>query len=192
MNAPRRGRLFVISGPSGVGKSSLCRALLERCPDLVLSVSCTTRPPRPGEEDGVDYHFLSRADFERLVEEGAFLEWAHVHGHLYGTRRADVERAREEGRDVLLEIDWQGAKQVLARMPDALWIFIVPPSLEELRRRLRARGQDAPEVIERRIAAARAELAHADEAHHRVVNDDFTRALEELVALVCPDRRRDA
>ena len=181
MSAFRRGRLFVISGPSGVGKSSLCRALLERCPNLVLSVSCTTRPPRPGEQDGVDYYFLSRAEFERLVEADAFLEWAEVHGHLYGTRRADVERARAEGRDVLLEIDWQGAAQVAAKMPETKRIFILPPSIEALKERLVLRGQDDMAVIERRVAAAEEEIAHAHEAHIQIVNDDFEQALQSLL-----------
>ncbi|MDX8401270.1 MAG: guanylate kinase [Mariprofundaceae bacterium] len=173
------GVLLVVSGPSGAGKSSLCAALLERNPGLQLSVSCTTRPPRPGERDGREYHFLDRATFERQREAGAFLEWAEVHGNLYGTRRSDVERMLQTG-DVLLEIDWQGAALVAARMPQAVRIFILPPSIEALRERLVARGQDDPATIARRVAAAREEMAHADEAHYRIVNEDFDRALEAL------------
>ncbi len=183
----RRGRLWIVSGPSGVGKSSLCRALLERCPNLVLSVSCTTRPPRPGEQDGVDYHFLDRETFARLRREGAFLEWAEVHGHWYGTRRADVERLLAEGKDVLLEIDWQGAKQVLEKMPEARWIFIVPPSKDALYQRLVGRGQDDPATVALRLRNAELELAHAKEAHVQIVNDRFEQALEMLVRVVCPE-----
>jgi len=179
------GRLFIVSGPSGAGKSSLCAALLQHCEQLKLSVSCTTRPPRPGEVDGREYHFLSVADFEQQRESGAFLEWANVHGNLYGTRQSDVERMLAEG-DVLLEIDWQGAAQVAARMPEAIRIFILPPSLEALRQRLMARGQDDEGVIARRLAAAEAEMSHADEAHHIIVNDDFETALTALLALFRP------
>jgi len=181
------GRLFIVSGPSGVGKSSLCNALLKRCPRLRLSISCTTRAPRPGERDGVEYHFLSQQAFERMIEEGAFLEWAKVHGHLYGTRRSDVEAMLKAGYDVLLEIDWQGAKQVLAKMPDACWIFVLPPSIEELRKRLAARAQDDAATIERRVQAAKEEMRHAEEAHVRIVNDEFSRALDALVSVVCPE-----
>ncbi len=181
------GRLFIVSGPSGAGKSSLCAALLERHPELCLSVSCTTRPQRPGERDGREYHFLSREVFERQRDAGAFLEWALVHGNLYGTRQADVERLLAEGRDVLLEIDWQGAAQVAARIPGAVRIFILPPSIDELRRRLTGRGQDDASVIDRRVAAAEAEMAHAGEAHHRIINDDFDASLRELEKILAGD-----
>jgi len=177
------GRLFIVSGPSGAGKSSLCAAWLERCPGLKLSISCTTRPPRPGERDGREYHFLTQQAFEAQRDAGAFLEWAHVHGHLYGTRERDVRAMLSEGDDVLLEIDWQGAAQVAEKMPGAIRIFILPPSLEALRERLESRGQDDAVRIEKRLAAAEAEMEHADEAHYRIVNDDFDIALEALLRI---------
>jgi guanylate kinase len=181
--AAGRRRLFVVSGPSGSGKTSLCHAWMERCPQLRLSISSTTRLPRPGEVDGRDYHFLNPEEFERQLDAGAFLESAVVHGNRYGTRRNDVERMLAEGFDVLLEIDWQGAQQVAAKMPGAFRIFIMPPSMAELRRRLTSRGQDSAEVMAQRLAAAESEMAHADEAHVRIVNDDFSQALEHLLAL---------
>lgn len=183
MKTQGTGQLFVISGPSGSGKSSLCNALLEKKPNLRLAVSSTTRTPRPGETDGVEYHFLNRTLFEEQVDAGAFLEWANVHGNLYGTRRSDVEAALKSGNDILLEIDWQGAAQVAEKIPDACRIFILPPSIEELRVRLTSRGQDDAPVIERRVAAAESEMAHAHEAHYRIVNDDFDQALDELHSL---------
>jgi len=175
------GRLFIVSGPSGAGKSSLCGALLQQCPDLQLCISCTTRAPRPGEADGSEYHFLSPDDFICQRERGAFLEWAHVHGNLYGTRQVDVERMLAAGADVLLEIDWQGAQQVAEKTPSATRVFISPPSLDELRRRLISRGQDDIEVVERRVAAAQSEMEHAGEAHHQIINDDFDGALKALL-----------
>ena len=184
----RRGRLFVVSGPSGSGKSSLCGALLKQCPDLHLSISCTTRAPRLGEEDGVQYHFLNRQLFEDEVETGSFLEWANVHGNLYGTRRSDVETALDHGNDILLEIDWQGAAQVAEKINDAYRIFILPPSIEELRVRLTSRGQDSDEVVQRRVAAAESEMTHAHEAHSQIVNDDFDQALEKLYGLYTDNR----
>ena len=177
------GALFVVSGPSGSGKTSLCAALLERCAKLRLSISATTRAPRPGEVDGTDYHFLDMQTFLGQVEEHQFLEHATVHGNAYGTRLADVEALRREGHDVLLEIDWQGASQVAACCPDACRIFILPPSVEELRRRLTGRGQDAAEVIDRRVAAAEAEMAHAGEADYRIINEDFEQALVVLLGI---------
>ncbi len=177
------GRLFVVSGPSGAGKSSLCRAWLAHDANLKLSISCTTRPPRPGDVDGEHYHFLSEAQFRRQVEQGEFLEWASVHGNLYGTRRQDVEALLAQGHDVLLEIDWQGAAQVAEKMDGVCRIFILPPSMEELQRRLVSRGHDSPQVMEARLAAAEAEMAHADEAHHRLINDDFDQTLRRLLAL---------
>jgi len=177
-------RLFVVSGPSGAGKSSLCTALLKDCPQLKLSVSCTTRAPRPGEQDGREYHFLDAVSFEEQIDSGAFLEWANVHGHFYGTRQSDVLAVLQQGDDVLLEIDWQGAAQVAKKMPDLMRIFILPPSVESLRERLMARGQDDIAVVERRVAAAEAEMVHADEAHHQIVNDDFDKALQDLRLLV--------
>lgn len=178
------GRLYIVSGPSGAGKSSLCSALLQRCPNLNLSISSTTRSPRPGEVDGREYHFLTRERFEADVAEGLFLEWANVHGNLYGTRLPDVESLLDAGKDVLLEIDWQGAAQVARRLPEARRIFILPPSLDVLRERLTGRGQDDAAVIERRVAAAEAEMAHADEAHIRIVNEKFEVALDMLVSCI--------
>ncbi len=185
------GRLFTVSGPSGAGKSSLCAAWLERDPDLALSISCTTRPPRPGDIDGEHYHFLSDEEFRRQVDEGAFLEWAEVHGNCYGTRREDVARLLDEGKDVLLEIDWQGAAQVARQMPEVCRIFVLPPSLDELRRRLVSRGHDSEEVMAARLAAAEEEMTHADEAHHVLVNDDFDHSLDFLMRLSAGAASRD-
>ena len=178
------GNLFIISGPSGAGKSSLCSKLLQACPNLNLSTSCTTRNPRPGEQNGREYHFLNLADFEAQKQAGAFLEWALVHGNYYGTRQSDVESLLQQGKDVLLEIDWQGVAQVANKIPAATRIFILPPSVEVLRERLTARGQDDTSIIEQRVAAAEAEMAHAGEAQYQIINDDFDKALNALIALV--------
>jgi len=178
-----KGRLFIISGPSGAGKSSLCKEILAQCPKLHLAVSCTTRSPRSGEVDGREYHFLEKETFEAQSDRGSFLEWANVHGNLYGTRQSDVEATILSGCDVLLEIDWQGARQVAQKMPEAVRIFILPPSIAILRQRLMSRGQDAVEVVERRVDAAEAEIAHADEAHYQIINDDFNQTLKQLMAV---------
>lgn len=176
-------RLFVVSGPSGAGKSSLCAALLKDCRRLKLSISCTTRAPRPGEKDGREYHFLDIETFEKQKGAGAFLEWANVHDHFYGTRQSDVLAVLQQGDDVLLEIDWQGAAQVAKTMPETVRIFILPPSIEALRERLVMRGQDAAAVVDRRVAAAEAEISHAGEAHYQLINDDFNESLEALKLL---------
>ncbi len=188
-----RGSLFVISAPSGAGKTSLVRALLERCGNLEFSVSCTTRPRRDGERDGVDYHFVDHADFERRVAAGEFLEYAEVFGNYYGTSRDEVDRRLAAGRDVILEIDWQGARQVRRHMPESVSMFILPPSREALERRLHGRGKDSPEVIRQRLAEAEAEMSHWHEFEYVIVNDDFAEALDDLAALVRGRRlRRDA
>jgi len=177
------GALFVISGPSGSGKTSLCSALLQQCPELRLSISATTRPPRPGEKHTKDYFFLTPEDFESEKKADAFLECALVHEHWYGTRGGDVESMRTDGFDVLLEIDWQGAEQIAAKCPDAHRIFILPPSMSALRERLINRGQDDAKVVERRIKAAANEMAHAHDAEFCIVNDKFDDALKELIAI---------
>ena len=178
------GKLFIVSGPSGAGKSSLCSALLEACPHLNLSISCTTRKPRPGEQDGREYHFLSVESFEQQKHDGAFLESALVHKNYYGTRQSDTEALLHSGKDVLLEIDWQGAAQVATKIPSAVRIFILPPSIDILRERLTGRGQDDVAIIEQRVAAAQAEINHAGEAQHQIINDDFEQALKQLIQLV--------
>ena len=178
------GSLILVSAPSGAGKSSLIQALLEREPGLRLSVSHTTRPMRPGEVDGVHYHFTDRARFEAMVGEGAFVEHAEVFGNLYGTARSSLEGPLAAGRDLILEIDWQGARQVRSLFPEAVSVFIMPPSVDALRQRLRGRGQDSGQVIARRMAAARAEMAHYGEYDYLLVNDRFDRALAQLQALV--------
>lgn len=188
-----RGSVLIVAAPSGAGKSSLVNAVLALEPGIRLSISSTTRPPRPGEDEGQHYHFVSRDEFERQLAEGAFLEHAEVHGNWYGTSRAAVEPLQARGIDVLLEIDWQGARQVRAKVPDAVSVFIFPPSRTELERRLRARGQDSPEVIARRLAAAREEMSHYHEFDYLLVNDDFDTAVQELRAIFVARRlRRDS
>jgi guanylate kinase len=178
-----RGLLFIVSAPSGAGKTTLVRGLLERDPEIGLSISHTTRAPRPGEVDGVAYHFISTAQFEAMRDAGDFLEWAHVHGNFYGTSRRWLEARLNAGHDVLLEIDWQGAQQVRKIFADAVGIFILPPSLEALATRLSGRGQDAADVIERRLAAARDEIRHLDEFDFVIINDILSEALDELVTV---------
>lgn len=177
-------KVFVITGPSGVGKGTLIRALFDRIPSLELSVSATTRPPRPGEQDGVAYHFLSHAQFEQRVEGGDFVEHAEYSGNRYGTLRSELESRVSEGVPVVLEIEVQGARQVREKMPEAVQVFIAPPSRETLRTRLIGRGTDTPDQVQRRLETADAELAAQPEFPHVVVNDRLEDAIEELVAVV--------
>jgi guanylate kinase len=181
----RRGTLIVIAGPSGVGKGTVVQRLLVRDPDrLALSVSSTTRAPRPGERDGVEYRFVTDEEFDRMVERGELLEWAEIVGHRSGTPRGEVDRLLAEGRDVILEIDVQGARQIRERVPDALLIFLAPPSAEELERRLRGRGTDPEPSIQRRLELAKRELAEASLFPERVTNDDIDRAAGEVAAII--------
>ena len=180
----KRGRLFVITAPSGAGKTSLVNALLESEPRLRLSISHTTRPRRPTERDGREYHFISVPQFEELVGRGEFLEHARVFDNYYGTARGFVEQQLRAGHDVLLEIDWNGAQQVRAALPDCISIFILPPSRQALAERLAKRGTDAPEVIGRRLREAVADMGHYREFDHVVVNDDFERARAELQRII--------
>lgn len=177
-------RVFVITGPSGVGKGTLIRGLMERVPRLELSVSATTRAPRPGEHDGVDYHFLSSAEFERRVQAGDFVEHADYAGRRYGTLRSELEQRVAAGAPVVLEIEVQGARQVRAAMPQAVQVFIAPPSLQALRTRLIGRGTDGNDEVERRLAVAEQELLAHEEFAHVVVNDRLEDALAQLVAIV--------
>lgn len=192
MSAPIAGTLFVVAAPSGAGKSTLVNALLEQEPAISLSVSHTTRPPRVGEQYGRHYYFVEREAFEREVGEGIFLEHAEVHGNLYGTSRTTVDGLLTQSRDVLLEIDWQGARQIRRSKPDCVSVFILPPSRPELERRLRGRGSDSAEVIERRLHNSREEIAHAHEFDYIVVNDRFEDALSDLQAIVQAVRLRSA
>jgi guanylate kinase len=178
------GNLFIVCAPSGAGKTTLVDALLQREPEIRLSLSYTTRAPRPGEKDGVDYNFVDRARFWAMIAAGDFLEHAIVHGNHYGTSRAWIEKQISGEHDVLLEIDWQGAAQVRKIFPQLVGMFILPPSIEELRRRLTGRGKDAPETIERRIAGAREEISHVLEFEYIIVNDRFEEALEEIRSVV--------
>jgi len=183
-HACARGQLFVVSAPSGAGKTSLLKALIERTPALTFSISYTTRAPRPGEVDGRDYHFVDLKRFREMRAGDAFLESAEVFGNGYGTAAADVERERAAGRDVVLEIDWQGARQVRQRQPEAVSIFILPPSRESLRARLTRRGTDSEAIIDRRMAAATEEMAHWDEYDYVIVNDRFDQAVADLAAVI--------
>ena len=184
------GSLFIVAAPSGAGKTSLVKGLLEREPGISLSVSHTTRSPRPGELDGKHYHFVERAEFKALVAQDAFLEHADVHGNCYGTSKAAVEPILARGGDVLLEIDFQGARLVRRQLPSAVGIFILPPSRTELERRLRARAQDSADVIARRLENSREEIAHVDEFDYVLVNEDFETTLAGLLAIVRSQRLR--
>jgi guanylate kinase len=188
----RQGALFVVSAPSGAGKTTLCREVRRVVPDLAYSISVTTRSPRSGETPGVDFDFATEGEFRRLLETGAFAEWATVHGHLYGTRARTLEEARAGGRDVLLDIDTQGAAQLRARYPDAVLAFIVAPSMTELEQRLRERRSDAEADIARRLARAREEIGTWRDYDYLIVNRDLKEATEHLVAIVQAERCRTA
>ena len=179
-----RGLLLVVSSPSGAGKTTLCHRLIEEFPDVVFSVSYTTREKRRGEEEGVDYHFTDEATFEKMIANGDFAEWAEVHGHRYGTTVAAVREALEGGRHVLFDIDYQGGRQLKAKFEkEAVLVFVLPPSLDELERRLRKRATDAPEVIDRRLRKAREELKQYGLYQFLIVNDDLPRAYDRLRAI---------
>ena len=186
---PRRGLLLVISSPSGAGKTSLSRRLIAEHPELSLSISCTTRAPRPGEQDGREYHFVTPERFAEMVRDQAFLEHANVHEHRYGTPAGPVEQMLQDGRDVLFDIDWQGAMQTAERMGgDVVRVFILPPSIAELRRRLHARAQDAEDVIERRLARAEGEIRMWPEYDYVLVNRDFDEAYASLLDIYRAER----
>ena len=187
-----KGNVFIICAPSGAGKTSLVAELLRRDRCARLSVSHTTRAPRPGEQDGRDYHFVSRQMFEAMIERGEFLESAEVHGNLYGTSQGWIDEQRARDVDIVLEIDWQGAQQVRKLIADAIGIFILPPSPDTLRRRLIDRGQDSNAVIERRLQAARGEMGHLSEFDYVIINHNFDDAVEDLVSIVRATRLRIA
>lgn len=188
--AERTGILFVISGPSGVGKGTIKQALLPQIGDIEDSISATTREPRSGEVSGRDYFFLSETEFRRLIEMDMLLEWAEVYGRLYGTPREFVMETLAGGRDVLLEIDVQGARQVKSKMPEGVYIFISPPTMEELEARLRTRGKDSAQSIERRIAACRDEMSFLPEYDYEVINDELETAINKVVSIVVAERCR--
>ncbi len=184
------GSLFIVAAPSGAGKSTLVNALLAQEPGIKLSISTTTRPPRPGETHGKEYFFTSSEDFVARADAGEFLEWAEVHGNYYGTSRLIVEQEMKTGTDILLEIDWQGARQVRKQFPTAAGIFILPPSIAALEERLYKRGQDEPHVITKRLLAAGGEIAHAPEFDYAIINEEFNVALSEMSAIVKATRAR--
>jgi len=187
----RRGLMLVLSSPSGAGKTTVSRRLLELEPELVMSVSVTTRPPRPGERDGVDYHFVDEDTFRRMVDAGELLEWARVYGHHYGTPRAPVERALAEGRDVLFDIDWQGAQQLReAAADDMVGVFLLPPSPEELARRLRARAQDPEEVVRFRLTQVVFDVTHWAEYDYVLVNREIDATVAAVRAILAAERMR--
>lgn len=189
----RRGLLFILSSPSGAGKSTIARMLLEQDGHIALSVSVTTRPPRPGEVDGKDYHFIDEAEFHRLVEDNALLEWAKVFGHYYGTPKAQVKQGLREGQDFLFDIDWQGTQQLYQRAEgDVVRVFILPPSLEELHRRLRSRNTDSEEVIAGRMARAQDEISHWDGYDFVVINDNVESCFDKVRQILNSERMRRA
>ncbi|MCW0199071.1 guanylate kinase [Sphingopyxis sp.] len=185
----RRGVLFVLSSPSGAGKTTISRMMLDADSDIALSISATTRPPRPGEVDGVHYHFVDTERFKEMAADGEFLEWAHVFGHRYGTPRAPVEALLAAGKDVLFDIDWQGAQQLYQEAgPDVVRVFVLPPTMEELERRLRSRGTDSDEVIAARMERAANEISHWDGYDYVLINDDVDGCFDEVRAILRAER----
>ncbi|HEX2813761.1 MAG TPA: guanylate kinase [Sphingopyxis sp.] len=185
----RRGVLFVLSSPSGAGKTTISRMMLDADSDIALSISATTRPPRPGEVDGVHYHFVDTERFKKMAADGEFLEWAHVFGHRYGTPRAPVEALLAAGKDVLFDIDWQGAQQLYQEAgPDVVRVFVLPPTMEELERRLRSRGTDSDEVIAARMERAANEISHWDGYDYVLINDDVDGCFDEVRAILRAER----
>lgn len=182
------GNLYIVAAPSGAGKTTLVRMLLEQEPSVHLSISYTTRGPRPGEQDGREYRFIDSSIFGAMIERQEFLEWAEVHGNFYGTSKTWIADQLTQGADVLLEIDWQGAQQVRAQFPEAIGVFILPPSIEALRARLTGRGTDSADVIARRLAAAQAEMRHVGEFDYVIINDQLAQALEDLRAVIRSSR----
>jgi guanylate kinase len=191
-NSPKEsdGNLFIISAPSGAGKTTLCKALLERFSDIVYSISHTTRPPRGNEKNGQDYFFIAKEDFEKKLKEGYWAEWANVHGHFYGTSREFLDHYLSKGRDILLDIDVQGTRQILEHYPNSVTIFIMPPFLEALRFRLESRATDASHVIEKRLKDAGKEIEHRHIYQHVIVNDKLDEAVDRLTSLVANYRSR--
>jgi guanylate kinase len=187
-----RGTLFIVAAPSGAGKSSIVNACLARFPDIALSISFTSRGMRPGERHAQHYHFISKDEFQRMIDAGDFFEWANVHGDLKGTARQSVEPQLAAGRDVLLEIDWQGAQQVRKHVPDAIGVFILPPSREALEERMRKRGQDTEATIALRLKNAREEMSHYHEFEYVIVNEVFDTAVDEMCAIFTASRLRRA
>ncbi|AIT80981.1 MULTISPECIES: guanylate kinase [Novosphingobium] len=189
----RRGLMFIMSSPSGAGKTTISRMLLERDEHICMSVSCTTRPPRPGEVDGKDYHFVSQAEFDRMVADEEFLEWATVFGNSYGTPKAQVKAGLKEGQDYLFDIDWQGTQQLYQKLErDVVRVFLLPPSIDELRRRLTGRGTDSEDVIAARMERARSEISHWDGYDYVVVNDDIDACFDKVREILAAERMRRA
>lgn len=189
----RRGLMFILSSPSGAGKTTMSRRLLAHDPQIRMSVSATTRPMRPGEVDGKDYHFTTRSEFDRMVEEGHFLEWAHVFGNSYGTPKSQIKAGLKEGQDFLFDIDWQGTQQLYQKAEtDVVRVFLLPPSLDELRRRMTARGTDSAEVIAGRMARAQAEISHWDGYDYVLVNDDIDACFGKVVQILAAERLKRA
>lgn len=185
-----KGTLYVVSAPSGAGKTSILKRLISELRSVAMSISHTTRSKREGESNGVDYHFVSVEDFKALVSENAFFEHAEVFGNFYGTSKASIQDQLSQGIDVILEIDWQGARQIREQLPESLSIFILPPSKEALQQRLDSRGQDDEEVIDKRMQAAKSEMSHFDEYDYLVINDDFDTALSELKSILVAERQK--
>jgi guanylate kinase len=189
----RRGLMFILSSPSGAGKTTISRMLLERDGHICMSVSCTTRPPRPGEVDGRDYHFVSQQQFDEMVDAGEFLEWAQVFGHSYATPKAQVKAGLKAGQDYIFDIDWQGTQQLYQKLErDVVRVFLLPPSIDELRRRLTGRGTDTDEVIADRMARAQAEISHWDGYDYVVVNDDIDACFDKVSQILAAERMRRA
>lgn len=186
----KQGLLIVVSGASGTGKGTVCNALMESLPELAYSISATTRSPRKGEQDGVNYYFLAREEFEKMIEEGGFLEWAEVYGNYYGTPLKKIQERLAEGQDILLEIDTQGALKVMEKCPEGVFIFLLPPSLEELERRIRGRGTETEESISRRLGAAKEEIGVGRKYKYVVVNDHVGKAVEQIRSILVAEHCR--